>query len=523
MKQVLIPTKLEKVAKELLAAKGFTVTQDADATLADLAKKYPDTQALIVRSEKVTAAVIDALPKLKVVIRAGAGYDNIDTKYARKKGVDVMNTPGANANGVAEEVIAMVLAQYRQIIPADATTRQGLWEKKNYMGREVTGKTLGIVGLGNIGRLVAKRLEGFEVKVLGYDPVISAARAQEMGVELCGLEKLFAEADIISLHVPATPETKGMVNAALLKLMKPGAVLVNCARAEIVNEDDLRAVKQEKKIAFLNDVYPADAAGPKSCADIADIMLPHLGASTHEANWAAAKRSAEQLIAYAERGVTTYVVNKGVPDGLDERFQQLAYHLTCVARGFLGAAPVSRIEASFYGTLHPFGKWFLPPIVAAITSDFDPSETPDAAEAFLAGKGISVGIRDTDESKKYGSSMTLDLTAGAGGKLQSVSVRGTIAEGNLMISRIDDFDKLYFMPEGHSLMVVYKDRPGVLAKITAAVAAAEINIEDIRSPHNADGTMSLAVLKVNRAVPAEVQDRIRKDTGAETVAVVSIQ
>lgn len=522
MKNVLIPTKLEKVAKELLSAKGFAVSQDADAPLADLVKKYPDTEALIVRSEKVTPAVMNALPKLKVVIRAGAGYDNIDTKHARKHGIDVMNTPGANANGVAEEVVAMVLAHYRQIIAADTTTRQGLWEKKNYMGREIAHKTVGIVGLGNIGRLVAQRLEGFEVKVLGYDPVISAARATEIGAELCTLEKIFSEADIITLHVPATPETKGMVNASLLKLVKPGVVIVNCARAEIVNEADLRALKQEKKIGFLNDVYPEDAAGPKSVTDIADIMLPHLGASTHEANWTAAKRSAEQLIAYVERGVTTYVVNKGVPDGLDEKFQQLAYHIACVGRQFLGTAPVTRIECSFYGTLHPFGKWFLPPVVAALAPEFDRSESPDAAAAFLSGKGVSVEIRDTDESKHYGSSMTLDFTAGSGSRLEKVSIRGTIAEGHLMISRINDFDKLYFTPEGHSLMVVYEDRPGVLAKITTAVAVADINIDDIRSPHSEDGKHSLAVLKTNTAVSADVMARIRKDTGAETVAAVSI-
>jgi D-3-phosphoglycerate dehydrogenase len=524
MKHVLIPTKLEKVAKELLTAKGFTVNQDADAPLADLAKKYPDTEALIVRSEKVTPAVMDALPKLKVVIRAGAGYDNIDTKYARKRGIDVMNTPGANANGVAEEVIAMVLAHYRHILAADATTRQGLWEKKNYMGRELAQKTIGIVGLGNIGRLVAKRLEGFEVKVLGYDPVISEARAKDMGAELCTLEKIFSEADIITLHVPATPETKGMVNAALLKLAKPGVVIVNCARAEIVNEADLRALKAEKKIGFLNDVYPEDAAGPKSVTDIADLMLPHLGASTHEANWTAAKRSAEQLTAYVERGVTTYVVNKGVPDGLDEKFQQLAYHIACVGKSLLGpGAPVTRIECSFYGNLHQFGKWFLSPVVAAIAPDFDRTEAPEAATAYLSSKGITAEIREVNENKKYGNSMTIDFVGGAGGKLQQVSIRGTIAEDNLMISRINDFDKLYFMPEGHSLMVTYQDRPGVLAKITAAVAAANINIDDIRSPHDLKGEMSLAVLKTNQAVPAAVLERIRRELEpGDSVAALSV-
>ncbi|MFA4945031.1 MAG: NAD(P)-dependent oxidoreductase [Lentisphaeria bacterium] len=522
MKNVLIPTKLESVAKELLASKGFAVVQDADSALVELARAYPDTEALIVRSEKVDAAVIDTLPKLRVVIRAGAGYDNIDCKYARKRGIDVMNTPGANANGVAEEVIAMVLAHYRHIIPADASTRLGKWEKKHYMGRELANKTLGIVGMGNIGRLVAKRLEGFEVKVLAYDPVLSADKAAELGAELVALERLFQAADIITLHVPQTPETKGMVNRSLLQLAKPGAVIVNCSRAGIVNEADLRALKAEKKLGFLNDVYPEDAPGPKSCTDIADIMLPHLGASTTEANWTAAKRSAEQLIAYGERGVTTYVVNKSVPDGLDEQYQQLAYHLAAVARQFLGPdLHINRIECSFYGDLHPFGKWFLPPIAAALSSEFDSSEARDA-EAYLAGRGITHEIREIDETKKYGNSMTLDFTAGTGDLLHKVSLRGTITEGHLMISRINDFDKLYFPPEGHTLMAVYVDRPGVLAKITGALAAAEINIEDIRSPHSSDGKRSLAMLKVNKPVPAAVIERIKAETGASPVAVVSI-
>jgi len=524
MKLVLIPTKLETVAREILTQKGFTVVQDADTPLADLVKKQPDTEAMIVRSEKVTAAVIDALPKLKVVIRAGAGYDNIDTKYARKRGIDVMNTPGANANGVAEEVIAMILAFYRHLIPGDTTTRKGLWEKKNYMGREIARKTIGIVGLGNIGRLVAQRLLGFEVKVLAYDPVIAPAKAAEIGAEMVSLETLFSRADIVSLHVPETPETKGMVNMSLLKLMKNGAVLVNCARAGIINEADLRTIKKEKKLGFCNDVYPEDAPGEKSVADIADVMLPHLGASTHEANSTAAKRSAEQLVAYVERGVTTYVVNKGVPEGLDEKYQQLAYHVVQVGRHFLGVEQtVRQIECSFYGDLQQYAKWFLPPIVAAISPDFDQAGDPGDAEAFLASKGIAVNIRPTDEAKKYGNSMSIDLVAGTAETMEQASIRGTITEGNIMISRINDFDKLYFLPEGHSLIVVYKDRPGVLAKITAACADANINIEDIRSPHDSKtATMSLAVLKTNKAVPSETVERIRRETQSAKVVALSI-
>lgn len=158
MKKVLIPTKLDSVAAKTLAAQGYEVFQNADAPLARLAAEHPDAETVIVRSEKVTPEIIDALPKLRLVIRAGAGFDNIDIVYARKRNIDVMNTPGANANGVAEEVVAMVLACFRHLVPADVSTRAGRWEKKNFMGRELTKKTVGIVGLGNVGRLLAKRL-----------------------------------------------------------------------------------------------------------------------------------------------------------------------------------------------------------------------------------------------------------------------------------------------------------------------------------------------------------------------------
>nr|HPN85036.1 NAD(P)-dependent oxidoreductase [Victivallales bacterium] len=166
MKKVLIPTKLEKSAANVLAPKGYKVIQDAEKDIKDLAKENPDSEAMIVRSEKVGAEIIDLLPKLKLIVRAGAGFDNIDCKYARKKNIDVMNTPGANANAVAEEVVAMMLAAYRHLIPSDISTRAGGWEKKKFMGRELAGKTVGIIGLGNIGRLVVKRLSGFDMKFL---------------------------------------------------------------------------------------------------------------------------------------------------------------------------------------------------------------------------------------------------------------------------------------------------------------------------------------------------------------------
>ena len=311
MKKVLIPTALDSVAKEILEAHGgYAVTQIPKADILKFAQENPDLHALIVRSEKVTAEIIDAAPNLKVIVRAGAGYNTIDIAHARAKGVDVMNTPGANSNGVAEEVVALMLADARKLIPADASCRAGKWEKTAFMGAEITGKTIGIVGLGYIGRLVVKRLSGFEPTFIGFDPGTTVRQAAELGVKLVSLDELFAKSDYVTLHLPETAETKGMVNRALLGQMKDGATLINCARAGIVNEADLRAVKAEKKIRFLNDVYPKDEEGPKSVADVADIMVPHLGASTREANYKAAELAAQELIDLDDKGIDKAVVNK---------------------------------------------------------------------------------------------------------------------------------------------------------------------------------------------------------------------
>jgi len=524
MKKVLIPTKLDTVAKELLEANGgYTVVQDDSTDLPTLAAQNPDTYALFVRSEKVTAEVIDALPALKVIIRAGAGYNTIDTKHARAKKIDVMNTPGANANAVAEEVIALMLADARHLIPADASTRAGKWEKKNFMGREVTGKTIGIVGLGAIGRLVAKRLSGFNVKVLAFDPVLSEEAAERIGVKLLPLEKLFAQSDYVSLHIPENEHTKGLINKNLFNLMKKGATLINCARAGVINEDDLRAIKPEKGLRFLNDVYPKDAAANQTVTDIADIMVPHLGASTEEANFNAASRSAEQLIDFDGKGVTSYIVNRDIPEGLDEAYADLAFTIAKLTRAMIGAdTQLSKIETSFYGDLQCFSSWLVVPVVSALSDDFDRSMDPKAAIDYLSDMGIDYDIRPTDESKGYGNTITVDLVARVTEEsLKRISVRGTVAEGRLMISRIGGFSGLYFEPKGHLVLFTYADRPGVLSEIAGAMAKEGINIDDVRNPHDESGERSIAILKVNQPIPAKTLEKIAKKIDALTSCAVS--
>jgi len=520
MKKVLIPTKLDTVAADILTAHGgYTVVQDGKTPLADLAAAHPDAHALIVRSEKVPAEIIDALPGLKVIVRAGAGFDTIDTKHARRKNVDVMNTPGANANGVAEEVIAMMLADARHIVAADNTTRAGGWEKKNYMGREVTGKTVGIVGLGNIGRLVAKRLAGFDCRFLGYDPIVTSDRMRELGIESATLETIFAKSDYVTLHIPGGESTRGIVGAKLLGLMKPGATLINCARYGIIDEDALRAVKAEKGLRYLNDVYTKDEAGPKPMADIADLMLPHLGANTREANHVAAERAARELIALDEQGDMSCIVNRDIPDGLERAYCGLAFNLASLARQIAGTNnPIQMIKTSFYGDLTPFSKWLTVSILSGIWEAFDRYNDYKAAAAFVKDMGIELVNREPATDKGYGNAMTIDLTVEHAGKhLKTFSVRGTVAESRHMVSRIDEFDRLYFEPTGITLFCIYDDRPGVIATISRKLADAGINIEDMRNPHDDKTQRSLAIIKLNKTVDAAFIADISKDIAAHAV------
>lgn len=518
MKKVLIPTKLDPAAADILQGHGgYEVVQAEGASLTELAERHPDAYAMIVRSEPVTAEVIDALPRLKVIIRAGAGFNTIDTAYARRREVDVMNTPGANANAVAEEVIALMLADARHLVAADPSVRAGKWEKKKFMGREISGKTLGVVGVGYIGQTLVKRLRGFDMRILGYDPVLTEDRAAELGVRLVDLPTMFREADYISLHVPENDQTRGLVDADLLRLMKPGATIINCARSGILNEEDLRAARRDKGVRLLNDVYPKDEAGPKPIAELADLLAPHLGASTAEANRNAAVRAAEQLIEFDDKGITSYIVNREIPAGLDEAYGELAYAVARLCRHVVGyGRKLKLIESSFYGELSPYANWLILPMSSGIIEDFDRSKDYAGALQYFHDMGLEYDNRETDESKGYANSLTIDLTAFVGtNQLRKASVRGTVAEGRVMISRIDDFDRLYFSPYGHNLIFTYKDRPGVLGQIASALAEANLNIDDVRNPHDSQGAQSMAWLKVNQPVRAETVDRIAERIDAD--------
>lgn len=522
--KILIPTKLDKAAAATLSAAGYEVVQNDSIGIEELVAAHPDANGLIVRSEKVPASIIDALPDLRCVIRAGAGYDNIDYVYARTKGIDVMNTPGANSNAVAEEVIAMVLAAYRYVIPADVTTRAGEWNKKKYMGHELTRKTVGILGLGNIGRMLVKRLQGFECTVLGYDHFLSHQRALNIGAKPASLEEIFSQADIISVHVPGGPSTRNMINDRLIGMMKDGAMLINCARYGVVDEEAIRTAKATgKKLIYCTDVHPKDTAAQQPSADIADVMLPHLGANTAEANKAAAMKAATQMNAYFADGDTSCVINAEKPADLNPAHLQLAAMLGKLCYHAGGCKPIRRIECTFYNNLRSFRKWFTPWILAGAVPGAEQGLMPAAAEASLREHGIVYKAREPQDDKLYDDALTLDLfTEEENGEPKTMSVRGMVVDGEPVVSRIDVFDHLYASLAGHTLVLRYQDRPGVIATVGQLLSQAGINIENIVAPKDRNGSDSLAVIKTNAPVSDDHVHSIARTIAAKLAFALSL-
>ena len=515
--KILIPTKLDKAAAASLAAAGYDVVQNDTDPIETLVAANPDAAGLIVRSEKVTSDIIDALPALKVVIRAGAGYDNIDYVYARSKNIDVMNTPGANSNAVAEEVIAMILAAYRYVVPGDVTTRAGEWNKKKYMGRELTRKTVGILGLGNIGRLLVKRLQGFECTVLGYDHFLSRQRALNIGATPASLEEIFTTADIISIHVPGGPATKNLINADLIRRMKDGAMLVNCSRYGVVDEDALREARSNgQQFIYCTDVHPKDTAAMQPSADIATILLPHLGASTKEANKLAAMRSASQMVDYFTNGDTSCVINAEMPKDLNPAHLHLAEMLGKLCYQAGGSKPIRKIECTFYNNLRTYRKWFTPWILQGAVPSAERGLMPAAAETSLREHGIVFKAREPMDDRLYDDAITLDLfMEEENGEPRITSVRGVVVDGVPVVSRIENFDHLYASLTGHSLVLRYSDRPGVIATIGQILSTAGINIENMVAPRDHISGDSLAFIKTNVPVSEQLLMTISRAIAAK--------
>ena len=299
--KVLIADKIDEASVKRLSIAGLDVTVKTGMAPQDLLKEIPPYDAVVVRgATKLTASAIEAAKKLRLIVRAGVGLDNIDLASAESKGIEVRNVPGATSISVAELTMGLMLALARHIPQANLSMHQGRWEKKSFSGTELSGKTLGLIGLGKIGSQVARRAHAFGMRILTHDPYITAETASAIDVQLSPFDQLLAQSDFISIHVPLTEETRNFVDANAISKMKPGARLINCSRGGIVDEEAVaRALKQGHLAGAAFDVFANEPLGDSPLKDLPNcILIPHLGAQTNEGQGRASREAADIVIEF---------------------------------------------------------------------------------------------------------------------------------------------------------------------------------------------------------------------------------
>lgn len=482
--------------------------------------------ALAVRSAtKVTADILAAASKLRVIGRAGTGVDNIDLAAATRRGVVVMNAPGGNSVSVAEHTLALLLALARQIADASASTRGGKWEKKKFAaGRELSGKTLGVVGTGAIGSLVIERARAFGMQVVGYDPLLTQEAARKHGIELLSLDDLFRRADAVTLHVPLTEQTKNMVNAARLASMKPGALLVNCARGGLVDEAALAAALKAGKLGGAAlDVFekePPAADHPLfSCVNF--IGTPHLGGSTEDAQDKVAVIVCESMVEYLSSGTIRNAVN--VPSVAGEVLQRLTPWLALADKlGALAgqlalqgaggsAAAVQQPEALEITYAGEVSDQPVAPLTSAalkgLLGTFLAEPVNEiSAPALARERGLTVSEAKSADSPDFASLVTLRLR----GKGGSVEVAGTIVgKREPRIVRVDSFE-VEAVPQGSVLVLVNEDAPGVVGNVGHALGEAQVNIAQFALARDRARGEALALVNVDSRATPELLEKLRK-------------
>lgn len=485
MYKVMIRDNMSQRAKEILEESGqIEVVVDFDKRTNDpeaLAEIIGEFDGLAVRSgTKVKGPALEKADKLKVIGRAGIGVDNIDVAGATQKGIVVMNAPGGNTVTTAEHAVSMMVALARRIPQATASMRTGKWEKKKFMGVEIAGKTLGIIGLGQIGRIVAPRALGLQMKVIGADPYVTKEAASALGVELVELDDLLARADFITLHVPRMEETKNLISKTTLSKMKPGVRIINCARGEVVNIDDLYEALESGHVAGAAlDVYPQEPPDPSlPILNHPNVILtPHLGASTGEAQTRVAEMIARQMSDYLLNGVITNAVN--FPSVPTEMMENLGPFLSLAERmGFVLGSVVRKpndiniIYSGYVGDYdtrvltHAALKGFLD---AYTDKPVNYVNAPTKAKE----KGINVSETISQQTRDYTNLIRIEMP---GLEEPLNEVWGTIF--GKKYPRIVRLGAIYVdvIPEGDLLIIEGEDRVGVVGEIGTILSAEGINI-----------------------------------------------
>ena len=479
--RVLVSDNLAEVGIKIFEeTPGIEVDVDTGLTPEELRGVIGQYDALVIRSAtKVTADIIEAARKLRVIGRAGIGLDNVDIPAASARGIVVMNAPEGNTITTAEHAIALLLALARNIPQATASLKDGKWEKKKLQGREVYNKTLGLVGAGHIGRIVGDRARGLKMKVIVYDPYIKPETIEKLDFEPVSFDELLARSDFVTIHTPKTDETANMFNQETFSRMKEGAMLINCARGGIVNEDDLyEALKSGKLAGAALDVFEKEPPGKVKLMELPNfICTPHLGASTKEAQENVAKMIAEQVVAYLLHGTVINAVN--VPSISAELMATLRPYVTLAERlGLLQAqltdSAITEVQVSYSGTVAQFD---VTPLTTALLKGILTPAIKDAvnfvnAPILAKQRGIKVVESKSETSEDFTSLVRVTVKSLEGENV----VAGTIFGKKFpRILRINNF-YLEAIPEGHNLLIHSKDIPGVIGTIGITLGKNNVNI-----------------------------------------------
>ena len=483
--------------------------------------------ALIVRSQtKVNAKVIAAAKKLRVIGRAGVGVDNVDVDAATRRGIIVMNTPGGNTISTCEHTFSMVLSLARQIPAAHASMKAGKWDRKSFEGVELYNKTLGIIGLGRIGGEVAKRAIAFGMRVLVFDPFLSLSRAKALQVEVCELEDIYRQANFITVHVPITDQTRGMINKTTIGMMKKGVRLINCARGGIIVEADaLEAIKSGQVAGVAIDVYESEPPKDLPLRDVDQaILTPHLGASTHEAQESCGIEIAEQIAEVLAGGTVRNAVNMPSIDA--KVLAALQPYLTFgekMGRLLAQLAPrrIERLSIEFCGKA---GELETSPITRSILKGFlESAEGGDVnyVNAPLIAEQLGVRVETIKSTELIDYAELINLRAVVDGKTASISGTFYGALNNPRIVRINDMP-VEAVPTGVLFIMHNQDRPGVVGWIGTIMGKHGINIASMSLGRDKQGGKALTVLNLDSAPSEQVLAEIRKDKDILDVKVAKL-
>ena len=514
--RVLISDKLSPAAVAIFKERGVEVDVKPGLDKDELARIIGDYDGLAIRSAtKVTSKLLEHAAKLKVVGRAGIGVDNVDIPAATARGVIVMNTPFGNSITTAEHAIALMFALARQIPPADASTQAGKWEKNRFMGVELTGKTLGVIGCGNIGSIAATRGLGLKMRVIAYDPFLSPDRAAEIGVEKVELDDLLARADFITLHTPLTAQTRNILSAENLAKTKKGVRIINCARGGLVDEAALRAALDSGQVAGAAfDVFVEEPAKANPLFGHPNfIATPHLGASTSEAQENVALQVAEQMSDYLIRGAITNAVN--FPSITAEEapklrpFIALAEGLGSFA-GQLTTAPIEKVAITYEGAVADLKIKAL--TSAAIAGLLRPSlqdVNVVSAPSVAASRGIVIEEMTRAAQGDYESFITLSVTT----RDLTRSIGGTVFhDGKPRILAIKGIKiDAEFTPS--MIYVTNEDKPGFIGRFASVLGDAGVNIATFALGRDEQGGSAIALVSVDGDVPQPVLDAVSKLKG----------